>query len=103
LEVDEVQVWKDVDGILTADPRLVTNALPVSHVSYEEASELAYFGAQVLHPIAMQPALHEEGWSQPVRETVTYVTPRPLPNASIFSLVSGVVHFVVVSANILGK
>ena len=58
LEVDEVQVWKDVDGILTADPRLVKNALPVSHVSYEEASELAYFGAQVLHPIAMQPALH---------------------------------------------
>ncbi|KAK1740582.1 hypothetical protein QTG54_008677 [Skeletonema marinoi] len=44
----------------------------------------------------MQPALHEEGWSQPVCETVTYVTPRPLPNASIFSLVSGVVHFVVV-------
>jgi len=41
-----------------ADPRLVKNALPVSHVSYEEASELAYFGAQVLHPIAMQPALH---------------------------------------------
>jgi aspartate kinase len=58
LKVDEVQVWKDVDGILTADPRLVKNAIPVSHVSYEEASELAYFGAQVLHPIAMQPALN---------------------------------------------
>eukprot|EP01082_Thalassiosira_pseudonana_P002197 g2186.t1 g2186 contig11:890737-892711(-) len=57
LKVDEVQVWKDVDGILTADPRLVKNAVPVSKVSYDEASELAYFGAQVLHPIAMQPAL----------------------------------------------
>ncbi|KAL7534577.1 hypothetical protein ACHAXR_005967, partial [Thalassiosira sp. AJA248-18] len=57
LNVDEVQVWKDVDGILTADPRLVKNAIPVAQVSYEEASELAYFGAQVLHPIAMQPAL----------------------------------------------
>ncbi|KAL3794399.1 hypothetical protein HJC23_012936 [Cyclotella cryptica] len=57
LKVDEIQVWKDVDGILTADPRLVPNAVPVSRVSYEEASELAYFGAQVLHPIAMQPAL----------------------------------------------
>mmetsp|Transcript_12418 Transcript_12418/g.24818 ORF Transcript_12418/g.24818 Transcript_12418/m.24818 type:complete len:615 (+) Transcript_12418:201-2045(+) len=57
LKVDEIQVWKDVDGILTADPRLVENAVPVSHVSYDEASELAYFGAQVLHPIAMQPAL----------------------------------------------
>ena len=57
LSVDEVQVWKDVDGILTADPRLVKNAIPVARLSYEEASELAYFGAQVLHPIAMQPAL----------------------------------------------
>ena len=60
LSVDEVQVWKDVDGILTADPRLVGNAIPVSRVSYEEASELAYFGAQVLHPIAMQPALRAD-------------------------------------------
>jgi len=57
LNVDEIQVWKDVDGILTADPRLVPNAVPVARVSYEEASELAYFGAQVLHPIAMSPAL----------------------------------------------
>ncbi len=57
LKVDEIQVWKDVDGILTADPRLVTSAIPVADVSYDEASELAYFGAQVLHPIAMQPCL----------------------------------------------
>lgn len=55
--VDEVQVWKDVDGIMTADPRLVKNAQPVSYVTYEEAAELAFFGAQVLHPISMQPAI----------------------------------------------
>jgi len=54
---EEVQVWKDVDGILTADPRLVPNARPVETVSYEAASELAYFGAQVLHPRAMQPCM----------------------------------------------
>lgn len=59
LRVDEIQVWKDVDGILSSDPRLVKNAVPVNQVSYEEASELAYFGAQVLHPIAMQPAMKE--------------------------------------------
>ena len=53
----EVQVWKDVDGILTADPRIVSNARPVESVSYEAASELAYFGAQVLHPRAMQPCM----------------------------------------------
>ncbi|MDR1374161.1 MAG: aspartate kinase, partial [Treponema sp.] len=54
---EEVQVWKDVDGILTADPRLVKNARPVEALTYEEASEMAYFGAQVLHPRAMQPCI----------------------------------------------
>ena len=60
LSLDEVQVWKDVDGILTSDPRLVSAAVPVNQVSYEEASELAYFGAEVLHPIAMQPAMKDD-------------------------------------------
>jgi len=56
-KAEEVQVWKDVDGILTADPRIVKNVRPVESVTYEEASELAYFGAQVLHPRAMQPCM----------------------------------------------
>jgi len=56
-KADEVQVWKDVDGILTADPRVVKNAHPVQNVTYDEAAELAYFGAQVLHPRAMQPCM----------------------------------------------
>jgi aspartate kinase len=56
-KAEEVQVWKDVDGILTADPRIVRNARPVEHISFEEAAELAYFGAQVLHPRAMQPCM----------------------------------------------
>lgn len=54
---EEAQVWKDVDGILTADPRLVRDARPVEQVTYEEAAELAYFGAQVLHPRAMLPCM----------------------------------------------
>jgi len=57
LPSDEVQVWKDVDGIMTADPKLVKGAIPVTDVTYEEAAELAYFGAQVLHPVSMQPAV----------------------------------------------
>jgi aspartate kinase len=69
LMVDEIQVWKDVDGILSTDPRLVPHAVPVSDVSYEEASELAYFGAQVLHPIAMQPAMR---YDVPVRVKNSY-------------------------------
>jgi aspartate kinase len=56
-KAEEAQVWKDVDGILTADPRIVKNALPVESVTYDEAAELAYFGAQVLHPRAMQPCI----------------------------------------------
>jgi len=67
--LDEIQVWKDVDGILSADPRLVENAIPVDDVSYDEASELAYFGAQVLHPIAMQPAMKHD---VPVRVKNSY-------------------------------
>ena len=54
---EEVQVWKDVDGILTADPRVVKEAVPVESVTYDEAAELAYFGAQVLHPRSMQPCI----------------------------------------------
>jgi aspartate kinase len=54
---EEIQVWKDVDGILTADPRIVKDARPVQFVTYEEASELAYYGAQVLHPRAMLPCM----------------------------------------------
>lgn len=69
LNIDEIQVWKDVDGILSSDPRLVPQAIPVGDVSYEEASELAYFGAQVLHPIAMQPAMK---YDVPVRVKNSY-------------------------------
>lgn len=52
----EIQVWKDVNGLMTADPKVVNNAKEVSKLSYEQASELAYFGAKILHPISMLPA-----------------------------------------------
>ena len=60
LNLPEVQVWKDVDGVLTSDPRIVSSAQPLSVLTYEEASELAHFGAQVLHPRAMKPAMLSE-------------------------------------------
>jgi aspartokinase/homoserine dehydrogenase 1 len=50
LEADEVIIWTDVDGLLTADPRLVSGACTVPEISYREAAELAHFGAKVLHP-----------------------------------------------------
>ncbi len=55
MRADEIQTWKDVDGILTADPRVVKEARPVPEVTYEEAQELAMFGSQVLHPRSMIP------------------------------------------------
>lgn len=57
LEADEIQIWTDVDGILTADPRVIPSARPVPRLSFDEASELAYFGAKVLHPSTVQPAI----------------------------------------------
>jgi len=53
----EIQIWTDVDGMLTADPRIVKNPSVVPHLSFAEASELAYFGAKVLHPATIQPAV----------------------------------------------
>ena len=56
LRADEIQIWTDVDGMLTADPRVVDGARLVPALSFAEAAELAYFGAKVLHPKSIQPA-----------------------------------------------
>ncbi len=57
LDVDEIQIWTDVDGMLTADPRVVPEPRLVPELSFAEASELAYFGAKVLHPSTILPAV----------------------------------------------
>jgi aspartate kinase len=54
-----IEIWTDVDGMMTADPRIVPAAQMVSHVSFQEASELAYFGAKVLHPLTIKPAVEK--------------------------------------------
>ncbi|KAK6252833.1 hypothetical protein QUC31_014553 [Theobroma cacao] len=56
LGLQEIQVWKDVDGVLTCDPTIYPGAEPVPYLTFDEAAELAYFGAQVLHPQSMRPA-----------------------------------------------
>jgi len=60
LDIDEVVVWKDVDGVMTTDPRVVPSALPIPMLTVDEAAELAYFGATVLHPQSMQPLLEKQ-------------------------------------------
>ncbi len=57
LSAREIQIWTDVTGVLTADPRIVKNAKTIPRLSFEEAAELAYFGAKVLHPKTVQPVI----------------------------------------------
>lgn len=59
LHADEIQIWTDVDGVLTADPRIVPSAKKLRILSFREASELAYFGAKVLHPSTILPAVRK--------------------------------------------
>jgi aspartate kinase len=64
LDASEIQIWTDVDGMMTADPRVVPSTRVVPRLSFDEASELAYFGAKVLHPSTILPAVSK---SIPVR------------------------------------
>jgi aspartate kinase len=57
LDASEVVIWTDVNGVLTADPRMVPDAITLDEVSYTEAGELAFFGAKVLHPMTLRPVI----------------------------------------------
>jgi aspartate kinase len=59
LPAEEIQIWTDVDGMLTVDPRAVPSARLIPEVSFDEAAELAYFGAKVLHPATIKPAVEK--------------------------------------------
>ena len=74
LDADEVQIWTDVPGVLSADPRQVPEARVVPGVSYDEAQELAHFGAKVLHPRTIRPAV---SLGIPVRILSTFAPDEP--------------------------
>ena len=59
IDAEEIQIWTDVDGIMSSDPKIVGNAITLENVSFAEASELAYFGAKVLHPKTILPAMEK--------------------------------------------
>jgi aspartokinase/homoserine dehydrogenase 1 len=67
-DADELHIWTDVDGVLSADPRVVPEAVQLESLSYDEACELAYFGAKVVHPQTMSPAI-ERGLPIIIRNT----------------------------------
>lgn len=60
LDTDEIQIWTDVNGVMTADPRKVKKAFTLPDMTYEEAFEMSYFGAKVIHPPTIQPALDRQ-------------------------------------------
>ncbi|XP_073013978.1 aspartokinase 2, chloroplastic-like isoform X2 [Typha latifolia] len=111
LGLREIQVWKDVDGVLTCDPNIHPKAKPVPHLTFEEAAELAYFGAQVLHPQSMRPARESD---IPVRVKNSYnpqapgtviTRSRDLSEAVLTSIVlkSNITMLDIVSTRMLGQ
>lgn len=74
LNVEEIVIWKDVDGILTADPAVVSDAQTIPNITYEEAMELAHAGAKVIFPPTMIPALYK---SIPIRIKNTFYPENP--------------------------
>jgi len=81
---EEIQIWTDVDGMLTADPRIMAGGRVVKRISFAEAAELAYFGAKVLHPATVQPAIEK---NIPVR-----ILNSKRPESTGTLIVSEVVH-----------
>jgi len=69
IRADAVEIWKDVDGVLTADPRFVKDTLVLDEISMEEAMEMSYFGAKVIHPSTMLPLL-ERGITLRIKNTL---------------------------------
>jgi aspartate kinase len=64
IQADEIQIWTDIDGMHNNDPRIVKNTTPIAELSFDEAAELAYFGAKILHPQSVFPA---QRYNVPVR------------------------------------
>jgi aspartate kinase len=89
LGADEVSIWTDVDGILTADPKIVPEARTLPELSYAEAAEIATFGPEILHPRALTPVA-EQGIALRIRNvlrpdqpgTLVLATPQPTPHAA---------------------
>ena len=74
VKADEIQIWTDVNGVMTADPRIVPDARVLERVSYKEAAEMSYFGAKVLHPQTIMPAVDE---NIPIRIKNTFAPEMP--------------------------
>ncbi|HTF38563.1 MAG TPA: lysine-sensitive aspartokinase 3, partial [Blastocatellia bacterium] len=93
LGAEAIEIWTDVDGLMTADPRVVPNARRIRVISFAEASELSYFGAKVLHPSTVLPAVEREisvhiyNTNNPACEG-TLIVARPRPSRNLIKSIA---------------
>lgn len=93
LDADEIEIWTDVEGMMTTDPRLCPDARTIKQISFNEAAELAYFGAKVLHPLTLLPAIHKNIPvyvlnSRNLKSTGTEITAQAPPSRDVFRAIT---------------
>lgn len=93
LDADEIEIWTDVEGMMTTDPRLCPGARTIKQISFNEAAELAYFGAKVLHPATLLPAIHKNIPvyvlnSRNLKSTGTEITAQAPPSRDTFRAIT---------------
>ena len=93
LDADRIEIWTDVEGMMTTDPRLCPDARTIRQISFNEAAELAYFGAKVLHPATLLPAIHQNIPvyvlnSRNLKSTGTEITAQAPPSRDIFRAIT---------------
>ena len=92
IKADDIQIWTDIDGMHNNDPRIVNKTLPIAELSFDEAAELAYFGAKILHPATIRPAMET---NTPVRLLNTM---EPSAHGTVISSKTGEATFKAVAA-----
>jgi aspartate kinase len=93
LDADRIEIWTDVEGMMTTDPRLCPDAKTIKQISFNEAAELAYFGAKVLHPATLLPAIHKNIPvyvlnSKNLKSTGTKITARAPRSRDVFRAIT---------------
>ncbi|HET8826646.1 MAG TPA: lysine-sensitive aspartokinase 3 [Terriglobales bacterium] len=93
LDADKIEIWTDVEGMMTTDPRLCPDARTIKQISFNEAAELAYFGAKVLHPLTLLPAIHKNIPvyvlnSRNLKSTGTEITAQSPPSRDVFRAIT---------------
>jgi len=93
LDADKIEIWTDVEGMMTTDPRLCPGARTIKQISFNEAAELAYFGAKVLHPATLLPAIHKNIPvyvlnSRNLKSTGTEITAQAPPSRDTFRAIT---------------